>query len=59
MLCLPIQDIAVVAINHFEVRMYCLFYAHQTAPRNFKLTAVSSYCVSLSYEAKGGLVYQV
>jgi len=40
--------------------------APQVAPRNFRLTAVSSYCVSLSYEPvlypnglDSGLVYQV
>jgi len=40
--------------------------APQVAPRNFKLTAVSPYCVSLSYDPvlypngpESGLVYQV
>jgi len=40
--------------------------APQIAPRNFKLTAVSPYCVSLSYDPvlypngpESGLVYQV
>jgi len=40
--------------------------APQVAPRNFKLTAVSPYCVSLSYDPvlypngpDSGLVYQV
>jgi len=40
--------------------------APQVAPRNFKLTAVSLYCVSLSYDPvlypngpESGLVYQV
>jgi len=43
-----------------------LFPAPQVAPRSFKLTAVSSYCVSLSYDPvlypngpESGLVYQV
>jgi len=42
------------------------FLAPQVAPRNFKLTAVSPYCVSLSYDPvlypngpESGLVYQV
>jgi len=42
------------------------FSAPQVAPRNFKLTAVSPYCVSLSYDPvefangpESGLVYQV
>jgi len=40
--------------------------APQVAPRNFKLTAVSPYCVSLRYDPvlypngpESGLVYQV
>jgi len=40
--------------------------APQVAPRNFELTAVSPYCVSLSYDPvlypngpQSGLVYQV
>jgi len=40
--------------------------APQVAPRNFKVTAVSPYCVSLSYDPvlypngpESGLVYQV
>jgi len=40
--------------------------APQVAPRNFKLTAVSPYCVSMSYDPvlypngpESGLVYQV
>jgi len=40
--------------------------APQVAPRNFKLTAESPYCVSLSYDPvlypnglESGLVYQV
>jgi len=43
-----------------------LFLAPQVAPRNFKLTALSPYCVSLSYDPvlypngpESGLVYQV
>jgi len=43
-----------------------LSLAPQVAPRNFKLTAVSPYCVSLSYDPvlypngpESGLVYQV
>jgi len=43
-----------------------IFAAPQGAPRNFKLTAVSPYCVSLSYDPvlysngpESGLVYQV
>jgi len=45
---------------------FFLFLAPQVAPRNFKLTAVSPYCVSLSYDPvlypngpESGLVYQV
>jgi len=43
-----------------------IFAAPQVAPRNFKVTAVSPYCVSLSYDPvfypngpENGLVYQV
>jgi len=43
-----------------------VFLAAQVAPRNFKLIAVSPYCVSLSYDhvlypngPESGLVYQV
>jgi len=43
-----------------------LFLAPQVAPRNLKLTAVSPYCVSMSYDPvlyangpENGLVYQV
>jgi len=45
---------------------FYLYIAPQVAPRNFKLTAVSPYCVSLSYDPvlypngpESGLVYQV
>jgi len=45
---------------------FYLFLAPQVAPRNFKLTTVSPYCVSLSYDPvlypngpESGLVYQV
>jgi len=43
-----------------------LFSAPQVAPKNFKLTALSSYCVNMSYDPvlypngpQSGLVYQV
>jgi len=43
-----------------------LLLAPQVAPRNFKVTAVSPYCVNLSYDPvlypngpENGLVYQV
>jgi len=43
-----------------------LFSAPQIAPRNFKVTAESPYCVSMSYDPvlypngpESGLVYQV
>jgi len=46
--------------------MHVLLTAPQVAPKNFKLTAVSPYCVSLSYDhvlypngPESGLVYQV
>jgi len=46
--------------------MHVLLTAPQVKPRNFKLTAASPYCVSLSYDPvvypngpESGLVYQV
>jgi len=46
--------------------MHVISTAPQVAPRNFILTAVSPYCVSLSYDPvlypngpESGLVYQV
>jgi len=46
--------------------MHVLLTAPQVAPRNFALTAVSLYCVSLSYDPvlypngpESGLIYQV
>jgi len=51
--------------NSFKELEYVVL-ATQVAPRNFKLTAVSSYCVRLSYDPvlypngpESGLVYQV
>jgi len=45
---------------------YIISTAPQVKPRNFALTAVSSYCVSMSYDPvlypngpESGLVYQV